>query len=123
MAISDELGLFAHARPAIVGRDSERVVAAVQALVEEECVAEVIVGLPLTLDGRFGTQAARAQAFADALAERLRVPVSTMDERLTTAEAARARPQRARRDGSLDSAAAAVLLQSALDSRRDGGRG
>lgn len=123
VAISDELGLFAHTRPAISGRDLGVAITAVAAIVDSEGVGEVIVGLPLTLDGRLAAQAERARAFADALASALTVPVLTRDERLTTVEAAHGRPRRLRRDGSLDSAAAAVLLQSALDARRGGAAG
>ena len=90
------------------------------AAVAAEAIDEVVVGLPLSLDGRVAAQASRARAFAGALGAALGVPVSTHDERLTTVEAARGRPRRGRRDGSLDSAAAAVLLQSVLDTRRGG---
>lgn len=122
VALSDELGLFAHPRPAIPGRDLQAAIAAVARLVAAEGVTEVIVGLPLTLAGAAGHQAARAEAFAGALRTVLAVPVRTVDERLTSAQAARqalAAPRR--RDGTLDSLAAALLLQAELDAgRRDG---
>lgn len=117
VAVSDELGLYAHPRPALHG-GARAILEAVPALVEREGVGEVIVGLPLTLAGGDSDQTRAARALAERLRERLDVPVRTRDERLTTAEAARHAPAaRARRDGSLDSAAAAILLQAELDAR------
>jgi putative holliday junction resolvase len=88
---------------------------------------EVIVGLPTTLAGHEGKAAAGARAFAGKLARRLApVPVRLVDERFTTvtahdALAASGHDSRARRSV-VDQAAAAVLLQAALDSERATGR-
>lgn len=88
---------------------------------------EVVVGLAVGLSGSEGKAASEGRAFASALAERLApVPVRLVDERFTTvlAHAALQRggmDSRARR-GSVDKAAAAVVLQSALDSERTTGQ-
>jgi putative holliday junction resolvase len=88
---------------------------------------EVIVGLPTSLSGREGAAAATARSFAADLARRLApIPVRLVDERFTTTEAHEAlrrsgKDSRARR-GIVDAAAAAVLLQAALDSERATGR-
>ncbi len=84
----------------------------------------VVVGLPVSMDGRRRRAARAAQAEADALGKRLAtsgVAVETFDERLTTVSAARAlskagirrQDQRAR----IDPAAAAVMLQAWLDAQ------
>jgi putative Holliday junction resolvase len=84
---------------------------------------EVIVGLPTSLSGREGIAAAAARSFAAELAGRLApIPVRLVDERFTTAQAHDAlrrggKDSRARR-GMVDAAAAAVLLQAALDAER-----
>ncbi|HET9896399.1 MAG TPA: Holliday junction resolvase RuvX [Streptosporangiaceae bacterium] len=89
----------------------------------EHAAIEVIVGLPITLAGKAGTAAADARSFASALAARVApVPVRLMDERFTTTLAhsalrAGGRDGRDRRR-CVDKAAAAMLLQSALDSER-----
>jgi putative holliday junction resolvase len=89
--------------------------------VEHE-VSTVVVGLPLSLDGAAGPAARAAQAEAEALAQVLApVPVVTFDERLTTVSAA-AGQRSAGKDtksgrATIDSAAAAVLLQAWLDAR------
>lgn len=88
---------------------------------------EVIVGLPTSLSGREGPAAAGARAFALDLAEKLApIPVRMVDERFTTTQAHDAlrrggKDSRARRQV-IDAAAAAVLLQAALDTERATGR-
>ena len=102
-------------------------VAGLAGLAEANGAIEVIVGLPTTLSGRPGRAALEARAFARGLASRLApVPVRLVDERFTTVTAHDAlrsagRDSRARR-GVVDQAAAAVLLQAALDAERSTGR-
>jgi putative Holliday junction resolvase len=96
-------------------------------LAEANAAIEVIVGLPTTLSGRQGQAALDARAFARALARKLApVPVRLLDERFTTVTAhdalrAAGRDSRARRT-IVDQAAAAVLLQAALDAERSAGQ-
>jgi putative Holliday junction resolvase len=93
----------------------------------EHDAVEVLVGLPTSLSGREGTAAEAARSFANALAGRLvPIPVRLVDERFTTVLAHNALRQggkggRARRQV-VDQAAAALLLQGALDAERAGGR-
>lgn len=88
---------------------------------------EVIVGLPTSLSGREDRAAAAARAFAATLAGRLvPLPVRLVDERFTTTVAHDAlrrggKGSRARRHV-VDQAAAALILQSALDAERSSGR-
>jgi len=89
--------------------------AAVAAIVAEHGVETVVVGLPVSLDGSEGAQAAAARAFAGDLGARLDVPVETYDERLTTKMAAASR--RGGSKASEDSLAAAHLLDSWLLAR------
>ena len=96
-------------------------------LAAEADVIEVIVGLPTSLSGREGAAAAGARTFAADLASTLApIPVRLVDERFTTTEAHGAlrrggKDSRARRQV-VDAAAAAVLLQAALDAERATGR-
>jgi putative holliday junction resolvase len=96
-------------------------------LAASEGAIEVVVGLPTSLSGREGSAAAGARQFAADLAARLApIPVRLVDERFTTTQAHDAlrrggRDGRARRQV-VDAAAAAVLLQSALDAERATGR-
>lgn len=118
VAISDELGLYAHPRPAIKG-GTRALIEAIPPLVTAEAIDEVVVGLPRTLAGEDSAQTAATRAFVERLREHLDVPVTTWDERLSSVEAARYVPSDSHRDGALDSAAAALILQAVLDSRAD----
>jgi len=81
-------------------------------LVQETEAELVVVGLPVSLSGREYGQAATARAFLEELRPRLRIPLTTYDERYTTKVAGA-------RGGSqpLDARAAAVLLEDFLTSR------
>jgi len=125
VAVTDEAGTLAFPRPVLERSgdpDSDR--GAVAAVVAEVGATVLVVGLPISLDGRMGPAARAAQATAEALAARLaraRVRVVTFDERWTTVtaeRALRAAGKRGRdRRRSVDSAAATVLLQAWLDAQ------
>jgi len=91
-------------------------------LVDEYEVELVVIGLPCSLDGSEGPQAARVRAAGTRLASFLSVPVVYHDERLSSAEASRVMGAAGLSDrekrGSLDMVAAAVFLQSYLDANR-----
>ena len=108
-AVSDPSGVVVAPLPAIERPDSRRGLAAVARLAGDAGAERVVVGLPLTLSGDEGEQAAAARAFADRLGRRVSVPVELYDERLTTRLAARTRG-----DADEDSRAAAHLLESWL---------
>lgn len=121
VAISDELGLYAHPRAAIITGPGADPVEQIARLAEAEGVAEVVVGLPLSLSGGETAQTATVRELVAKLRKRLSIPVSEWDERLSSVEAARSVAGAARRrSGELDSAAAALILQAVLDSRRGG---
>ena len=101
--------------------------AAIAGLATEEHAIEIIVGLPVGLSGREGRAAADARTFAAALARHVTpVPVRLVDERFTTVIAHDALRQSGRdsrgRRPRVDQAAAALLLQGALDAERSSGR-
>jgi putative Holliday junction resolvase len=123
VALADELGLMAHPRPHLDGRDPRKLLTALAALAQSEGVELFVLGLPRNLSGTEGSAAKRARRFAEQLRAISGVPVELRDEWLTTREASsRLREQgldtRAARSR-IDSAAAAVLLQSWLDARRN----
>jgi len=122
VAVSDRSGTIASPltmipRSGSVKRDHEQI----RKLVIEEEAEMVVVGLPLNMNGSSGPAANAAVAEADALATVVGVPVITFDERRTTVTADRALMEagigaKARRK-LVDKVAAAVLLQTWLDSR------
>ena len=93
--------------------------AAIASLVDDVGAERVVVGLPLSLDGKMGPAATAAAEEAEALSDVLGVPVETYDERLTTVTADRSLSSlglsgQARRRV-VDKVAAAVILQAWLD--------
>lgn len=96
-------------------------------LAAEYEAVEIVVGMPLTLQGKRGPAARAAREFALALAGRTpEVPVRLVDERMSTVTASRGlreagRPSRSARSV-VDQAAAVVIVQYAIDSERATGR-
>ena len=122
LAISDPTGLLASPLGHV-----ERGPTDVQDIIEvaeQNGVTEIVVGIPLTMAGESGSQAGKVRAFIRDLRSRTDLPVHTVDERLSTVQARflltnMGGGRRATRDrGRIDAAAAAVILQSYLDSRR-----
>ncbi len=103
-------------------------VTAVDALAKiaaREGAEELVVGLALQMDGRESASSRGARKVADALGRRTGLPVVLWDERLTTAQAQRARVARGTRGrgegaGRIDAEAAAILLQAYVDAQRGG---
>jgi putative Holliday junction resolvase len=125
VAIADLETGMAFARPAVLRRNLDHDLAIVHDLCVSEDVVQVVIGLPLNMDGTEGPQAAQVRAFGDRLAA-IGLAVAYEDERLTSWEAAERLAEigrRARRgSGELDSTAARVILQQYLDARHRAGR-
>jgi putative Holliday junction resolvase len=117
-AISDPSGTLATPLPVVERPDSRRGLAALVRLAEEQGAERVVVGLPLTLAGEEGEQAARARDFAERLEEQVALPVELHDERLTTRQA-----ERSGGSAEADSRAAAHLLESYLAQHSTAGAG
>src|SRR5208282_3495608 len=89
-------------------------------IIREKEVELILVGLPRNMDGSYGPAAEKVQGFVAALREAVTVSIQTWDERLTSAQANRlliqAQVRRDKRKEKVDKMAAAILLQSYLDS-------
>jgi putative Holliday junction resolvase len=114
VAVSDPSGTLATPLDPVLRPDTKKGLARIKAVVEETGAERVVVGLPVSLSGRDSDQTREARAFAKRLQRLLRVPVELYDERFTTSLA-----QQAGGSGSLDSRAAAVLLDEWLTVSRD----
>ena len=117
-ALSDAGWRFATAGTTLPRGKFARDLEALRALARERHVAGIVVGLPLNMDGSEGPRAQSARAYARNLAP-LGLPILLWDERWSTASAERdliaQDVSRKRRAGRIDSHAAAVILQAALD--------
>jgi putative Holliday junction resolvase len=96
----------------------------VASILREQSADEVVVGLPLSMSGAVGAQAEKVLALVEELREIVAIPIHTWDERLSSVQASRSpgRPTRRKSnrtaDAGRDAAAAAIVLQAYLDSRR-----
>ncbi len=127
VALSDETGIIASPLTYLkVGKKLEGVIGEVAALCSEHQVNTVVVGLPLSLSGgEGGSSVRRAKKMGALLEGSMDVQVIYWDERFTTLEAERLLVEadvrrKARRDV-VDKVAAAIILQSYLDSREQHG--
>ncbi|HET8751013.1 MAG TPA: Holliday junction resolvase RuvX [Gaiellaceae bacterium] len=84
VAVSDPTGTLARPLGVVERAGSESGLAEVARLVHEEDAERVVVGLPLTMRGARGEQAAETESFAEALRGVVVVPVELFDERFTT---------------------------------------
>ncbi len=120
LAISDELGMLAHPLDFLPAEPMADFLDALRKLLREREVSLILVGMPRNMDGSYGPAAQKVQEFVHLLRETLVTPVRTWDERLTSVQAHRMLAERGTREkerrGRVDSTAAAVLLQSYLDS-------
>jgi putative Holliday junction resolvase len=113
VAVSDPTGTLATPLEPVLRPDTRKGMQRIRALVEETDAERVIVGLPVSLSGGDSDQTRAARAFAERLSAALPVPVELYDERFTTSLA-----RQAGGSASLDSRAAAVLLDEWLTSTR-----
>ena len=122
VALSDTTRVLASPLTTLRAEPRERVLSEIAALVQRHEVAEVVVGLPLTLSGEIGPQAHVIQLFVERLKGVLTAPIHLFDERLTTVAAERMmvdlgmKPEQ--RKARIDEVAASIILQDFLDSKR-----
>jgi putative Holliday junction resolvase len=121
IALSDPSGMIAQPLEFIPAEPFSRFLGRLKELIQQKEVELILVGMPRNMDGSYGPAAAKVQEFVAVLKENIVVPIRTWDERLTSAQANRfllqADVRRKERKEKVDQAAAAILLQSFLDSR------
>jgi putative Holliday junction resolvase len=84
VAVSDPTGTLARPLSIVENAGSDAGLAELARLAHEEEAERIVVGLPLTLRGERGEQAAETERFVDALRDVVAVPVELFDERFTT---------------------------------------
>ena len=120
IAISDELKMIAQPLEYILAEPSAAFLARLEELIRDKEVELILIGLPRNMDGSYGPAALKVQDFVEVLKGAVSVPIKLWDERLTSAQANRCLIQgnvrRDKRKEKVDKMAAAILLQSSLDS-------
>ncbi|MDD5038008.1 MAG: Holliday junction resolvase RuvX [Dehalococcoidales bacterium] len=119
VALSDPTGILASPFTIIERRDDTQDIEAIANIIDQHEVKQIVVGLPLSMDGSVGQQAEKVEAFVEHLVKHIQVPLEFRDERLTTVTARRlmreASTKKSRRKVRDDAAAAALILQGYLD--------
>ena len=120
VALSDEMKVIATPLEFIPAHPFEGFLKRLNELIQSREVELVLVGMPRNMDGSYGPAAQKVEEFLVALNQAIPVPTKTWDERLTSAQANRfliaADVRRSKRKEKVDQTAAAILLQSYLDS-------
>ena len=116
VALSDPQGILASPLTIIDCRDDQSDIAAIIAIINQNQVGRIIVGLPLSMDGSISEQAEKVEAFTQKLSNHTQVPIEFRDERLSTVSAKRLmQTVRKTRQTRHDAVAAALILQGYLE--------
>ncbi|MDD4202674.1 MAG: Holliday junction resolvase RuvX [Candidatus Omnitrophica bacterium] len=119
IALSDPLKITAQG-VCVLERKDKSFLEKINDIVKQENVSEIVLGLPLNMDGSKGKKVDEAEAFALVLKEKTGVNIKLWDERLTTFAAERimieANTSRKKRKEKIDKIAAQLILQGYLDS-------
>ena len=122
VALSDLTRLFATPLTTLHARPRAHVLMKLRDLAHIHEVAEIVVGLPLTMSGELGSQAKVIQQFVEELGGVVSQPISFFDERLTTVAAERMMIDMGlkleQRKARIDEVAASIILQDYLDAQR-----
>jgi putative Holliday junction resolvase len=118
LALSDESRTLASPLAVYERKDLQSDLRFLRDLILRYQITEIVLGLPLNMDGSLGPKAQQVLEFKRALEESLKLPVHTFDERFTTAEAERALLEadmsRRQRKAKRDALAAVLILQGYL---------
>jgi len=121
LAISDPMQIIARGVETVQYKSRQALVQRLVAIIRENEVVRVVMGLPRHMDGSEGEMAKLARDLMRELAARVPIPIVAWDERLSSVQAARALREmgissRATKRGEVDRMAAVFILQSYLDS-------
>ncbi len=118
LACSDELRLIVRPLPSVRLGGRRDLIAKLRAIVRENEIREVVIGMPLNMNGTAGDAVRQVERFAEALEGTLGLPLSRVDERLSTIEAMdiwkEMSPRRRLKYRTVDSLSAALILERYL---------
>lgn len=119
IAMSDETAFLAS--PLCVIDSTNAGLDRVVALIEENRIERIVIGLPRNMDGSYGPATEKVRKFVEKLEARTAVPVAEWDERMSTVSAHNALREAGldakKRKGVVDKVAAQIILQNYLDAQ------
>ena len=120
LAISDELKMIAQPLEMLPPDPFGDFIARIRELIKDKEIELIVVGMPRNMDGSYGEAAQKVETFVAAMKDTIIVPIKLWDERLTSVQANRflieGNVRRKDRKEKVDKTAAAIILQSYLDS-------
>ena len=125
VAVSDPMGWTAQGLEIIRRQEDEQIKATlnrIAQLCETYKVEKIVLGLPKNMNNTLGERGEKTLLFKEKLEARLKLPVETWDERLSTVAAEsvllEADMSRKKRKNVIDKLAATIILQNYLDAKR-----
>jgi len=126
VAVSDALGITAQPREVIRGKDPAMVARRIGGIARDVGATEIVIGLPMNMDGSEGPRAEHARDLGARVEASLKegdapldIPVKFWDERMTSMQASQVLRGRGKvaRKAKMDVVSAQIILQSYLDAR------
>jgi len=119
LALSDPTGILATPLPFLDNNSPSQVISAMTALIETHQITGLVIGMPRNMDGTYGPSAQKVRDFIAQIQQSISLPITPIDERLTTAQASKqlssiGLSQKQLRK-KVDSSSASLILQQYLD--------
>lgn len=119
VALTDSMGIISSPYKTIRYDDVNKAIDEVLSIIKEKKVDEIALGLPKNMDNSLGFASERSMKFKEKLEAKTDVPITLVDERLSTTEAERyllnEDMSRKKRKNVIDAVAASVILDTFLN--------
>ena len=123
IAISDDTQTFAFEKTVLINKDFQSVSHELKKIIEKNNISEIVLGLPLTLDGKYSDQTRSVKEFGEKLQKILKKEINYIDERLTSEQSQKiikTIPQKkSRKKTPKDSVEARIILEIFLNQRKN----
>ena len=119
LALSDPTGILASPLPFLENQSPQQVTTCLSELIQTHQIAGLVIGLPRNMDGTYGPSAQKVRDFIAQIQKSISLPITPIDERLTTAQASKQlsgiglNQKQLRKK--VDSSSACLILQQYLD--------
>jgi len=119
LALSDPTGILASPLPFLENQSPQQVTTCLSELIQTHQIAGLVIGLPRNMDGTYGPSAQKVRDFIAQIQKSISLPITPIDERLTTAQASKQLSSIGLNQKQLrkkvDSSSACLILQQYLD--------